>query len=234
MDWRTKCAAVIPCLNERATIGPLVKALSVQVASIYVVDDGSCDGTAQSAAAAGAHVLRHEVTLGKGAALRAAWQRVREAGFGWALTLDGDGQHAAEDVPAFLECAERTGAALVVGNRMGAAQSMPRVRRWVNRWMSARLSRLARRDLPDSQCGFRLMNLDAFAGVRIGASHFEIESEVLLAFVRHSYRVEFVPIRVIYKAEQSKIHPGRDTVRWLQWWYHARRSQGRTKIRPDH
>ena len=225
MDWRTQCAAVIPCLNEQGTIEPLVRALSGHVAAIYVVDDGSSDGTARTAAAAGAQVLHHETAQGKGVALRAGWQRAREAGWSWALALDGDGQHAAEDVPAFFECAERTGAALVVGNRMIAAQDMPRLRRCINRWMSARLSHLAHQDLPDSQCGFRLMNLDALPRLQIAASHFEIESEVLLAFIRCGYRVEFVPIRVIYKAEQSKIHPGRDTLRWLRWWYQARRSQ---------
>src|SRR5579859_595033 len=125
MDWRTKCAAVIPCLNENSTIAALVEALSPHVTRSYVVDDGSSDGTGQTAARAGAQVLHCSHTAGKGAALRAGWQQARQDGFTWALTLDGDGQHAAEDVPAFFECVDRTGADLVVGNRMNAAQNMP-------------------------------------------------------------------------------------------------------------
>jgi len=145
---------------------------------------------------------------------------LREAhrlGFTRALLLDGDGQHAPADIPTFLACAHRTKAELIVGNRMGEADRMPWLRRTVNRWMSRRLSALAGRPLPDSQCGFRLIDLGAWAGLTLSAQRFEIESEMLLAFIAKGARVEFVPIQVIYKSEQSKIHPWRDTWRWFQW-----------------
>jgi len=77
--------------------------------------------------------------------------------------------------------------------------------------------------LPDSQCGFRLMNLEAWSSLAINASRFEIESDVLLAFVAAGHKVEFVPIHVLYKSEQSKIHPLWDTVRWFKWWKQVRR-----------
>ena len=226
MDWRAKCAVVIPCLNERLRIGPLVQSAVVHVNTIYVVDDGSTDGTGESALRAGGEVLRHEATRGKGAALRTGWDQARRVGFAWVLTMDGDGQHSPDDIPAFFDCVERTSAALVVGNRMNTAARMPWLRRSVNRWMSRRLSGLAGQELPDSQCGFRLMDLNALANVSIDTTHFEIESEVLLGFVRGGYRVQFIPIRVIYKAEQSKIQPFRDALRWFRWWWRAQRSDG--------
>jgi hypothetical protein len=138
--------------------------------------------------------------------------------------MDGDGQHSPEDIPAFFRCAARTGASLVVGNRLGEASRMPFLRRSVNRWMSADISRLAGRDLPDSQCGFRLMNLDDWARLPIVSNHFEIESEMLYQFARAGLSIEFVPIQVIYKTEHSKIHPWRDTVRWLRWRRGKRRN----------
>jgi hypothetical protein len=95
---------------------------------------------------------------------------------------------------------------------------MPWSRQAANQWMSRRISRVAGRPLPDSQCGFRLIRLDILAGLPITAEHFEIESDVLLAFVRAGHRVEFVPIQSIYKQEQSKIHLWCDMVRWLRWW----------------
>jgi hypothetical protein len=100
----------------------------------------------------------------------------------------------------------------------------------VNRWMSRQLSRIAGLSLPDSQCGFRLVNLEAWAVLPIQTQHFEIESEVLLAFISAGHRVEFVPIRVIYKNEQSKIHPLHDAIRWFRW----KRSLGRllTGVKP--
>src|SRR3974377_600632 len=101
---------------------------------------------------------------------------------------------------------------------MAEATAMPWARRWVNRWMRRRLSAAAGLPLPDSQCGFRLMKLSAWAQLGITTTHFEIESEVLLAFVRAGLGVQFVPVRAIYKDEQSKIHPVRDAVRWARWW----------------
>jgi glycosyltransferase involved in cell wall biosynthesis len=223
MDWPSQCAAVIPCLNEAATIEPLVRQVREQLPGVIVVDDGSTDSTGQLASGAGAEVLRQEIPQGKGAALLAGWRHARAGGFHWAMTLDGDGQHSPDDIPAFLRCADQTGAALIVGNRMGDVGQMPWLRRQVNRWMSRRLSRLAGRELPDSQCGFRLVDLRAWSKLDLVTRHFEIESEVLLAFVEAGYPVEFVPIRAIYKSGQSKIHPWHDTARWFRWLKARRR-----------
>ena len=216
MDWAKTCAVVVPCLNEAATIGALVKEVQRYQPKIIVVDDGSTDATTARAAEAGAEVIRSPRTSGKGAALKSGWQRARESGFKWVLTMDGDGQHAPADIPRFLECAQK-GAALVVGNRMDGAKAMPWLRRAVNRWMSRRLSRRAKRVLPDSQCGFRLMRLDVLSALDLKTNHFEIESEVLLGFLAAGYPVEFVPVQVIYQKERSNIHPWRDTVRWFKW-----------------
>ena len=189
MSWAEKCAAVIPCLNEAAAIGKVVGGVRGHLPHVWVVDDGSTDATAKEAEAAGATVLRHDVPLGKGAALQDGWWAVRTAGFDWALTLDGDGQHATEDIPAFLEFVDRTGARLVSGNRMNNTRRMPPVRRLVNWWMSRQLSRVAETALPDTQCGFRLMNLSDWAALPVKASHFEIESEILIEFARAGHRV---------------------------------------------
>ena len=222
MNWTNRCAAVIPCLNEARNIAEVVTSARRFVPMVFVVDDGSRDETTEIAKRAGAEVLRHSVPQGKGSALQTGWRHALKREFDWALTLDGDGQHAAADIPKFFAAADRIGASLVVGNRMGDPKGMPRVRRVVNHWMSARISALAGTPLPDSQCGFRLMNLQVWSRLVVEAAHFEIESDVLLAFARSGQAIEFVPIRVIYKSEQSKIHPMRDTVRWIRWWRRAR------------
>ncbi len=218
MDWRASCAAIIPCFNEAPSIGGLVESVRRHVSSIFVIDDGCTDNTAELAGRAGASIIRHSQNLGKGAALQSGWNRARTEGFQWVLILDGDGQHSPDEIPVFLAAAERNSAALIVGNRLHEPERMPWVRRQVNRWMSRQLSKAAGQELPDSQCGFRLINLVALSSVRIRTQHFEIESEVLLAFARHGYRIEFVPVSALYKGEQSKIHPLRDTWRWFRWW----------------
>jgi glycosyltransferase involved in cell wall biosynthesis len=212
------CAAVIPCLNEGAGIAALVSALRQQVSFVLVVDDGSTDKTALLANAAGATVIHHERNRGKGAALRSGLSQLFKQGFEWAVTLDGDGQHAPEDLPALLRCAQQTGALLVIGDRMDNARALPWPRRQVNRWMSRKLSQLVGRHLPDTQCGLRLIHLETWAALPLKTERFEVESETLMAFLAAGCRVEFVPVRVMRSSRSSHIHPVTDSLRWLRWW----------------
>ncbi|HEY1789677.1 MAG TPA: glycosyltransferase family 2 protein, partial [Verrucomicrobiae bacterium] len=174
-------AAVVPCFNEDRTIGPLVAQLRRHLELIVVVDDGSTDETALKAEEAGAMVLRHDRNRGKGAALRTGLSHAHDLGCEWAVTVDGDGQHDPTDLPALLRCAERTGAFLVIGNRMGSADAMPWLRRYVNRWMSNKLSQHAGCHLPDTQSGFRLIHLQTWTDLHLAAQRFEVESEMLMA-----------------------------------------------------
>src|SRR5215207_9432645 len=99
MDWPQQCAVVIPCHNEGRAIGELVQAVRRILPAVVVVDDGSTDDTASRAREAGAEVIAAGVVRGKGAALRAGWLHARGRGFQWAVSMDGDGQHAPEDLP---------------------------------------------------------------------------------------------------------------------------------------
>jgi hypothetical protein len=136
--------------------------------------------------------------------------------------MDGDGQHSPADLPAFLQVAAGDKTDLLVGNRMSNTSAMPWIRRLVNRWMSKRISRLAGQELPDTKCGYRLIRLAAWRELVLSADRFEIESEMLLEFVRAKRRVEFIPVQTVYKSEQSKIHPVHDTLRWFRWWRQAK------------
>jgi len=216
--WRAHCAVVIPCLNEANTIADLVRQTVVYLPKVVVVNDGSSDATAQGAESAGAEVLSFGSSRGKGAALTAGWTRASQLGFTWALTLDGDGQHAAADIPKFFADLPHDKPMLVIGNRMHNPAAMPWVRRKVNYWMSARLSRRVGLPLADSQCGFRLVHLGALREMALATQHFEIESELILAAARLGIPIRFVPIQVIYKRGSSKISPLRDTVRWFRWF----------------
>jgi glycosyltransferase involved in cell wall biosynthesis len=209
---------VIPCLNESASISTLVASVRQLLPLVLVVDDGSMDDTANLAKNAGAVVIKHEFNSGKGAALKTGLSHALKLGCQWAVTLDGDGQHAPEDLPALLRCAEQTGTPLVIGNRMNEARKMPWLRRRVNRWMSRKLSQRAGRHLPDTQSGFRLIHLKTWAALPLNTEHFEVESEMLMAFLAAGWRVEFVPIRVVRSRRGSHIHPVADSLRWLRWW----------------
>lgn len=219
-----KCAAIVPCLNEAAALHTLLPEILRRLPAVYVIDDGSTDGTAEVAKRAGAKVISQS-RQGKGAALMTGLRAAMNDGFAYALAMDGDGQHSPQDIPLFLEKARSSGSPLVVGNRMGNPHGMPLVRRFVNWWMSRRLSSVAGQHLPDTQCGFRLIRLDVWAQLKISTSKFEMESEALLAFSQAGHRIESVPIRVIYADEKSKINPFKDTWRWFRWLRKARRVQ---------
>jgi hypothetical protein len=132
--------------------------------------------------------------------------------------MDGDGQHQAGDIPAFVQKAKATQAALVIGNRMQDALSIPWLRRQANRWMSWQISRRVGKNLPDTQCGFRLVDLKIWAALPCHTRRFEIESEMLIAFLDAGCRVDFVPIQVIGRAAHSHINPLTDAWRWCKWW----------------
>jgi glycosyltransferase involved in cell wall biosynthesis len=209
---------VIPCFNEGRTISDLVDAVRGHLQSVIVIDDASTDETADRATRAGATILRHSKSAGKGAALMTGFEAAIEKGVAWALALDGDGQHAPGDIPCFLRAAETRAARMIVGNRIGRTGSMPLVRRWVNGWMSARLSDFCGLDFPDSQCGFRMIHLPSWKQLSFKARHFEIESELLVRFAFAGWGIEFVPVQTRYAEERSKISPLRDTLRWFRWW----------------
>ena len=106
----------------------------------------------------------------------------------------------------------------MIGNRMNEAQKIPWLRRQVNRWMSRKISQRAGLHLPDTQSGFRLIHLRTWATLAFHTRHFEIESEMLMAFLAAGRRVEFVPVQVIRSERGSHICPMADSWRWWRWW----------------
>ncbi len=207
--------AVVPAYQEARAIGAVVRRVRAYLDTVVVVDDGSTDGTADAAQAAGATVLRHPRNLGKGIALNTGFAYARDHGCEVLVTLDADGQHDPDDLPRFLEAYARTGIPVLVGNRMAAPGAMPRVRRWTNRAMSWFLSRAMGQYVPDSQCGFRLYRCDVLPFVATRAARYAAESEILLHIAERGIRMDSVPVSAIYRDERSKINPFRDTLRFF-------------------
>ncbi|MFH1024629.1 MAG: glycosyltransferase family 2 protein [Planctomycetota bacterium] len=210
-----RIVVVIPAFHESARVGAVVAGARPRVERVYVVDDGSRDGTAEAARAARAEVLVHETNRGKGAALATGFAAALAAGFDAVVTLDADGQHDPNEIPKLAAAAET--ADVVVGCRMTDPSGMPLVRRWTNRFMSWVISKLAGRRIRDSQSGYRLFRRAVLERVTLDTAHFESESQILIRACRAGFRLAEVPVRVIYGAEKSKIRPARDTLRFFRF-----------------
>jgi glycosyltransferase involved in cell wall biosynthesis len=221
-----KWCVIVPAYGEEARIGEVVAGIRRHCPQVVVVDDGSGDRTAAAAEQAGATVLRHAVNQGKGAALNTGFQYAREGGYDFVITMDADGQHDPDDIPAFLDAYRRTGVPVLIGNRMDAAGAMPLVRRLTNRFMSRLLSRRMGQAVPDTQNGYRLYRCDVLPRMPTESQRFAAESEVLLELAACGVPMGSVPTKVIYRDERSKIRPVRDTLRFFRMLHRVRRRRG--------
>lgn len=220
---RTDICAIIPCYNEGRTIRQIVADVRETIATILVIDDGSRDATILEAEAAGATVIAQPRNMGKGAALKTGFAWAAEHGFVAALTLDGDGQHDTREIPLFLNAFDTEKCDIVVGNRMTDLKTMPRVRRWTNRFTSWAISRMAGQKIWDSQCGYRLISMRIWKDVRLETKRYEMESEILIRACRSGAKLSQVTVKTIYfKAGQSKINPVTDTLRFLRLLWRCR------------
>src|SRR5262249_14149275 len=165
-----RIAAVIPAYNEARSIAAVVRGIRGAVDHVIVVDDGSNDGTAGHARAAGADVIVHDTNRGKGTAVRSGLARVFEGDYSHVLLLDGDMQHLPGEAPSLVAEAERSGADVVVGERRFARDRMPAARYHANRIGSRALSWFVGAAVRDTQCGFRVFRVDALRPLRLTAS----------------------------------------------------------------
>ncbi len=214
-----RTCALIPAFNEAPYIADVVSRASRHVEEVVVIDDGSRDGTADIARAAGATCLQLPGNCGKASALRTGIAYARKRKFAYVVTLDGDGQHLPEDIPAMLRVAEQTGADLIIGARSFDRALMPRSRYFSNVIGSRIASALVGCEVRDSQSGFRLFRLDKLDEGKLRSRCYELEMEILIKMARSGCTIAHAPIRTVYTDGQarSKMKPVRDTVRVCLW-----------------
>jgi glycosyltransferase involved in cell wall biosynthesis len=216
-----KIVAVIPAYNEGESILKVVKDVEKYVDKVIVIDDGSTDNTVKYADQSNAVVIRHPHNLGKGAACRSGFHAAVKLGCDAIITLDGDGQHDASDIPNFIKKASDKNAkiSIVLGNRMTDVEKMPFVRYMTNKSLSLLISFLAGQKITDSQCGFRLIFKEILEKVDYENNRYDAESEILVRASRAGYLVEEVPVQTIYNNEFSKIHVFWDTLRFVRFFF---------------
>jgi len=218
MTVESRYAVVIPARNEAATIADLAARAAAVASTVVVVDDGSTDGTHERLAGLPVVLLRNERNLGKGGSLWRGMEHALALGADGVVTLDGDGQHAPEDLPRLVRVAREHPDDLVIGARLLGREAAPRARRVANRVADFFVGWAAGQPLDDSQSGFRvypaslLRRLDVRHGPTRG---FVFESEALIAAARLGVRCRSVAIAAVYprNARPSHFRPVADIAR---------------------
>lgn len=207
---------LIPCLNEEAAIRAVVESVLALGAPVIVVDDGSDDRTPEIVAALPVTLLRHATRRGKGEALRQGFREALRQGYDAVLTMDGDGQHLAADIPRIVAAAQRHPQHIVIGARLLDREQQPKGRRRANAVADWGISWACGVPVADTQSGQRYYPLAALELVDLAADDFVFEAALLIAATRErGLGVVSVPIDSRYHGDfrGSHFRPVRDVTR---------------------
>ena len=204
-----RVCVVVPTCNNESTIAAVVASIRTLGLPVLVIDDGCTDGSPELAEAAGAEVIAHDHNLGKGYALYSGWRAALERKFSHAITMDADGQHLADDLPAFLEAIEREPSTLWAGTRSHIVDNVSGAARFGRRFSDFMLWAAAADELagerPDSQCGLRSYPIEAVLNLPMRGGRFETEVEVLVKALWHGIKVRALSIKVFYPERSERI-----------------------------
>ena len=169
MSTTPQLSVVVPVHNEEDNVAPLVGEIVTALRGvidfeIVYVDDTSKDATLQrlhdlQATVPELRVIRHLSNAGQSTAVR---NGVKAARAPWIATLDGDGQNDPADIPKLLAQRDAGDAQtkLYAGWRVNRQDSGSK--RWASKWANAIRSRMLRDDTPDTGCGIKLFEREAF------------------------------------------------------------------------
>ena len=188
----------IPAFNEEKPIVDVIKKSLNYADQVIVCDDGSSDLTAEQAKIAGAIVIKHKKNMGKGHAMKSLFKYARDVGADVIVTIDGDGQFLAEQIPSLFQPILENSYDVVIGNRFSDDEEMPSYRKIGNKMLD-RITKLAA-DLPfsDTQSGFRSYSKKAIQSIDFSTSGFGVDSEILIDAVDKGLRITETKVTVLY------------------------------------
>lgn len=198
-----KLVVLIPCLDEEATVARVVAAVprslpGVREVEVIVLDDGSTDGTAERARAAGATVVSHGSNLGLGVTFREGVGRALDRGADLVVNIDGDGQFDPADIAQVVAPVVAGDADMATASRFARTELVPRmpaVKRWGNRRVASLVSRITGRRFHDVSCGFRAFSREALLRMNLFGS-FTYTQETFIDLLVKGLRVVEVPVPV--------------------------------------
>ena len=209
---------VVPVRNNGGTVRSLAMQCLPYVDGVLIVDDGSTDADVrQLFTGTAVRVVTHPVNRGKGAALQTAIGFLRELGVDWMITMDGDGQHAPEDIPVFLQAIQEHSHSIIIGARDFSGASVPGSSRFGRRFSNMWIRLESGVSVSDTQSGFRAYPLSLIAQLPLRGNRYEFEVEVLTQAAWHGIGLVDVPVSVWYPDPEeflvSSFRKWRDNIR---------------------
>ena len=203
----TRIVAIIPAYNEEDALADVIAKTSQYVDEVIIVNDGSIDRTAEVAIEAGAKLISHSTNLGKGEALKSGFEAIDDDSI--IVTIDGDGQHNPDEIPAIIKPIIEDGADLVNGSRYmnGPEENTPAYRRVGQKVLDIATNISAGIKVTDSQSGFRAFSPRTKGVFRFKDTGFGIESEMLVDAAEAGLKIVEVPITVRYDLDGSTKDP---------------------------
>ena len=206
---------LLPAYHEERVIGRVVADIrelypDPAEVEVLVVDDGSKDGTATAAAAAGARVVRHPYNKGNGAAIKTG---IRAARGDVIVMMDADGQHNPQDIPRLVDPINQ-GYDMVVGARDRGSQKWYRL--LANTIYNVLASYLTSFRVEDLTSGFRAIRRDlALQFCYLLPNTFSYPATLTMAVIKAGYSLKYVEIHAAERVGKSKIKLFRDGARFL-------------------
>ena len=192
---------IIPAFNEAKVIGDVIADLRGVFSHVVCVDDGSRDDTAEVALRAGAHVVRHPVNLGQGAAIQTGVEYARrQPGATMFVTFDADGQHRVKDVLAMIDRLSKGDVDIVVGTRFAGTtvSHTPPLKRLILRTAAALSPSSHRLRLTDAHNGLRVFNKAVADNLNLTMNGMSHASEFIKLIVENNWRVAEEPVEILY------------------------------------
>ena len=201
-----KCVVLMPTYNNAGTIAKVIADVKQYSEDVIVVNDGSTDDTKNILASiADIKVIDYPKNKGKGYALKLGLQKAYEWGYRYAITIDSDGQHYADDIPTFLDKIEEKPDSLLIGARNLAADNMPSKNTFANKFSNFWYKVETGKTLSDTQSGYRLYPLEKLQKIHFITRRYEFEVEIIVRAAWRGVNVENIPIKVYYPPVEERV-----------------------------
>lgn len=225
MSTAAATCVIIPCYNNCKTIVEVMRSVVEFTDNLIVVFDGCTDGSNDRAkefvrsmetTRKNIHIIDYQPNRGKGKALQSAFRYAAEQGFDYAVTLDADGQHYADDIPLFLKAIEDNLGAMILGCRCLTQDNMSSKSTFANKFSNFWFTVQTGLKVADTQTGFRAYPLSIVGRMNLFTNRYEAELEYLLRIAWRDTKFVSIPIKVYYAPANERVthfRPGMDFTR---------------------